>query len=149
MRLRKRDEDSSCSTLQIFFSFSGAAAWTGCVGVAGLATGSVAASSAAAKSSMQLSFVTQGDQLTIAGRRGLVKIAQRPSFVRLGRICDRSVTLSRRADQRPDDTADRLNLARRPAGLGEDRTQRVFRCRCARRRMEIAFGFQFFINLTD
>ena len=45
-----------------------------------------------------------------------------------------------RFDQRADDPANRLHLARRPAGLGEDRADGVLRRLGARRRVEIALG---------
>src|SRR5579884_2568451 len=53
------------------------------------------------------------------------------------------------SDQRSDDAPDRLYLARRPAGLGEDRSKRVLRCFGSRRRMEITLRFKFLVQLTD
>src|SRR6476646_12276382 len=53
-----------------------------------------------------------------------------------------------RADERPDDSAHGLDLARRPAGLGEEGAQRVARRLGTRRRVAIAFAHQLLVQLA-
>src|SRR5947199_10472639 len=54
-----------------------------------------------------------------------------------------------RPHQCADHAADCLDLARRPAGLREDGPQRVLRCPGARRRVEVALGVEFAVELFD
>src|SRR4051812_6835571 len=54
-----------------------------------------------------------------------------------------------RIDEGAYDPPHRLHLARRPAGLGEDRAKRVLRGLRPRWRMEIALGLESFVELLD
>ena len=57
--------------------------------------------------------------------------------------------MPRRIDQRPDDAAHGFDLARRPAGLGEDRADGVLGRLGARGRVEIALRVELVVELAD